>query len=426
MNWHITDLSFENYRSFAREERVSLRPLTVLIGRNSSGKSAIARLPLLLRRAVAPDAQAPLELEFDGHDFGASFLDLVYNRADTRGITFGISASDGQQSVSIRSTVGYWHEYYVQGIRAFQLCANDQLLVDLQWNQQSEPIGEGLVYQNRLGNSAQSQACSCQFAGILPIACTAWDDTAKQQIIQHYQGLRAALSGLIYLGPFRDAPPREMRLPESTLRDVGLRGSHAAQVLASDMLRQGSSVLRRVGDWYRDHLGGWTLDVVREGRSFSIVLHPPWDPTVAVNLRDAGVGLSQVLPVVVQHELDRASGRLGGLDIIEQPELHLHPGAHGDIADLYIEAVERGPMHFLIETHAENFILRIRRRIAEGRLKAESVAIYWVDDDMEARPRVRPIHVDASGNIDFWPKHVFAEDFEEVKAIRAAQQKRAP
>jgi len=153
---------------------------------------------------------------------------------------------------------------------------------------------------------------------------------------------------------------------------------------------------------------------------------------VAVNLRDAGVGLSQVLPVVVQHELDRAAGRTGGLDIVEQPELHLHPGVHGDVADLYIEAALRGSARFLIETHSENFLLRIRRRIAEGRnaegthLRPEDVAIYWVNDDPQARPRVQRIGLDEHGGVDHWPTGVFTEDLDEVRAIRAAQRDPAP
>lgn len=425
MSWHLTHLSFENYRTFQHEEQVALRRLTVLIGRNSSGKSAIARLPLLLRRALSSDAQAPLELEFDGHDFGASFLDLVYNRVPTRGITLGATVSDGERALSVRATVGYWDEYRLQGVRSFQLRERDRPIVGIEWNRLGEPIGEGLVYRNLLSPPGLPQETKVRFAGLLPVEMGVWSADEAQTISRDYASLREAFAGLVYLGPFRDAPPRTIRLPESSVLDVGLHGGHAARALANDMLRQGSNVLKRVGDWYREHLGGWTLDLVREGQSFSVVLHPPSDTSVAVNLRDAGVGLSQVLPVVVQHELDRASGRTGGLDIIEQPELHLHPGAHGDLADLYIEAVGRSSTRFLLETHSENFVLRIRRRIAEGILHPDSVAVYWVNSEASAKPRVRPIGIDSKGNVDFWPKGVFSEDFEEVKAIRMAQRESA-
>lgn len=424
MSFYLTDLLFENYRSFQRQERLAIRPLTVFIGRNSAGKSAITRLPLLLRRSLLPEARAPLEVEFDGHDFGASFLDLVNNRVPTRTITLGLAVSDGTTRIALAAQVGYWDEYNLQGVRAFQLQSGQHALMDLEWNKQGEPIGEGLVYRDLLAPTDSPAEDVVRFAGLIPLNVRARSPGESATIAGVYAAIREAFSDLVYLGPFRDAPARDMRLPESSIRDVGLRGSHAAHALADDMLRHGSSVLRRVGDWYRDHLGGWALDLVREGRSFSVVLHPPSDASVAVNLRDAGVGLSQVLPVVVQHELDRASGRTGGLDIIEQPELHLHPGAHGDLADLYIEAVSRSSTRFLIETHSENFVLRIRRRVAEGTLATKDVAIYWVDDNADAKPRVRPIGIDDKGNVDFWPRGVFAEDFEEVKAIRLAQRER--
>lgn len=428
MSWYITALEFENYRSFQRREYLSLRPLTVLIGRNSSGKSAVARLPLLLRRALQPGARAPLELDFDDHDFGASFVDLVSNRVPTRGLTLGLTASDGHTEVALTVTVGYWSEFNLQGIRAFCLQAGGRKLVDLRWDNEGDPVGDGLDYWDQLApkppDGQLTDLASVQFDGIVPFNAPEREPGGAAQVTAAIAQLREAVSNIIYLGPFRDTPARDMRLPESAVRDVGLRGGNAARALANDMLRHGSSVLRRVGDWYREHLGGWTLDLVREGQSFSVVLHPPYDPTVAVNLRDAGVGLNQVLPVIVQHELDRASGRTGGLDIIEQPELHLHPGAHGDLADLYVEATARGTGRFIIETHSENFVLRIRRRLAEGRLRPEQVAVYWIDDDAAARPRVRSIGINGKGEVDFWPEGVFAEDYEEAKAIRLAQRDR--
>jgi hypothetical protein len=426
--WHLSRLTFENYRTFQRAEEIFLAPLTVLIGRNSSGKSAIARLPLLLRRGTSPDAQAPLELEFDGHDFGASFVDVVYNRVPTRTITLGATVSNGQATVDLSVAVGYWSEFQLQALRGFRIDANGQALVDLEWNGQGDPVGAGLQYCDRTSGGFDLPVGLPRFTGMLvePGPVGLWDNSLTDRIRSAIGSVRDALGSLVYLGPFRDAPGREMRLPEATVRDVGLRGGQAARALASNWLRQGATVLGRVSEFYRDHLGGWELDLERQGQSFSVVLHPPNDPSVAVNLRDAGVGLSQVLPVVVQHELDRAIGRVGGLDIVEQPELHLHPGVHGDLADLYIEAVHRSATRFLIETHSENFILRIRRRIAERSLRPADVAIYWINDDAHASPRVQRIGLDEHGGVDSWPKGVFAEDLDEVRAIRAAQRDPAP
>lgn len=423
--WHLTQLTFENYRTFERAETLDLAPLTVLIGRNSSGKSAIARLPLLLAQGLSKDADAPLALEFDGHDFGASFADLVTNRITTRGLTIGATASDGESRIAMKATVGYWQEFNLQAIRSYGVESGSSNF-EASWNGQGDPRSPGLAYETTNGATRPGQL---YFHGVWPY----WNHHRSADTTQHGAGvedflgremsnLSGALSPLRYLGPFRDAPDREIRIPEASVSEMGPRGSQAARILAHDWLRRGGEVLRRVGDWYKAHLGGWQLDLERDGQRFSVVLRSPSDPSVIVNLRDTGVGLTQVLPLVVQHELDRGLGQSGGLNIVEQPELHLHPGAHGSLADLYVAAVNEGRSRFLIETHSENFILRLRFHIADRKLPPESVAIYWIDDDLHATQRIRRIGLDENGGVDFWPRGVFSEDLAEVKAIHRAQK----
>lgn len=143
------------------------------------------------------------------------------------------------------------------------------------------------------------------------------------------------------------------------------------------------------------------------------------DSSITVNLADVGTGLAQALPLIVQRHLH--SGTDPFLEIVEQPELHLHPTAHGALADLYILAAARGGS-FLVETHSENFTLRVRRRIAERKLglAADQVAIYWIDGEPTT---VKRITIDEAGEVDFWPEGVFSEDFKEVQLIRRARAK---
>jgi hypothetical protein len=237
--------------------------------------------------------------------------------------------------------------------------------------------------------------------------------------------MAALLQTVTYLGPFRDAPQRSYRFPGGLPQNVGRFGATAPDLLAADAKRRGGAVLKAVAAWYHKNLGGWRLDVDMgsSGDTFSLVLRPPKGlPAAAVNLTDVGAGLSQVLPVVTQRLFEQVTGKRGSLEIIEQPELHLHPRAHGSLADLYITAVEVPGTRFLIETHSENFLLRVRRRIAEGTLAAEKVRIYWVDDNHGEGSRITPIEVLSDGEVSTWPPGIFSEDFEELKAIRAAQR----
>ena len=66
---------------------------------------------------------------------------------------------------------------------------------------------------------------------------------------------------------------------------------------------------------------------------------------------------------------------------IEEPELHLHPAAHGNLAELFVESLTDTNKNYFIETHSQNFILRLRALVAEGKINCEDLAIYYVDYD---------------------------------------------
>ena len=79
------------------------------------------------------------------------------------------------------------------------------------------------------------------------------------------------------------------------------------------------------------------------------------------NLTDVGFGVSQVLPVLVQGLLMRT----GGIYLVQQPEIHLHPDAQAGLADFFIYLASYG-VTTVVETHSEYLLLRLRRRLAEG------------------------------------------------------------
>ncbi len=206
--------------------------------------------------------------------------------------------------------------------------------------------------------------------------------------------------------------------PQSNGR-IGYDGRYAATLLE----KHRGDLLKRVQGWYaREELGAWRLEVADVG---------PYEPLFQItmarqnqksSLNEAGLGLSQVFPVVVLKNL--ALHRGARLDIIEEPESHLHPAAHAALADLHLEGLSQPGLQTLIETHSEVFLLRIRRRIAEGNIDPNKVIFYWINDDDPDDVVVEPIHVLANGEVDHWPENVFTEDYEEVLAIQSADQQR--
>lgn len=176
-----------------------------------------------------------------------------------------------------------------------------------------------------------------------------------------------------------------------------------------------------MSDWYVKELGLPGIDVDAAGSGFRLVTRSRhYD---GPNLARVGQGIQQVLPVAtyllglahnyIQHKLL----------IIEEPELHLHPSAHGGLSDMAIAAAAASPsVQLIMETHSENLLLRLRRRVADGTLAPADVNFLWFEQTHQQYSEVIEIEVREDGSVTHWPKGVFAEDLAEVRAIAQATQ----
>jgi hypothetical protein len=128
-----------------------------------------------------------------------------------------------------------------------------------------------------------------------------------------------------------------------------------------------------------------------------------------VTHRDVGIGISQVLPVLVA-----AYGSEGKLIAMEQPEIHLHPALQAELGDVFIEAAlgERRNT-FILETHSEHLILRLMRRIREGKISPDDIGVVFVEP-LAHGSRFVELRIDEEGDfIDEWPGGFFEESFNE-------------
>ena len=159
-------------------------------------------------------------------------------------------------------------------------------------------------------------------------------------------------------------------------------------------------------------LDGSDLEALRE-----LVLIDQRTNTVVTH-RDVGIGISQVLPVLVM-----AYGSQGKLIAMEQPEVHLHPALQAELGDVFIEAAlgERQNT-FILETHSEHLILRLMRRMRETYLHKDTglpsiapadVSVLYVEPD-GPRSIVREMPLNELGElVKSWPGGFFEEGLRE-------------
>ena len=413
----LVRMGLTDYRCFTGPIDVELRPVTVVLGRNNSGKSALVRAPLVLSTGIDTDSPTPLDLDRLDEDIIDSFTDLVHGHRPhgSIGVEFGLE-SDRGVPLGVEVGIRNISEFRTQVVESFVASRAGVRGPFLEW----EPgeTADGPQHYSVTGPGGQSLVgVQVPFQGLLPFA----DPDGTFLVGESYETFRRAFGQVRYLGPFRDRPSRFYRVPARMKAAVGASGEHTAGILASDSTRGKGELLKEINAGLGDSLPGWTVDVVERGGMVSVVLRSRDDDALAVNLVDTGTGVAQALPIFVQRALDRTRPPEGSvLEIVEQPELHLHPYAHAALADLYLAAARDTGVRFLIETHSETLLLRLRVRIAEGRADPGDVAIYFVES-ADGVSSIRRITIDPGGNLDYWPEGVFAEDYREAKALAHAQ-----
>ncbi|HDH05193.1 MAG TPA: DUF3696 domain-containing protein [Nitrospirae bacterium] len=140
---------------------------------------------------------------------------------------------------------------------------------------------------------------------------------------------------------------------------------------------------------------------------------------VEVLPQDVGIGISQVLPVIVVTLHSNS-----GIVAIEQPELHIHPAFQVALGDLFISQVREQDVCFLLETHSEHLLLRMLRRIRETQenelpvdapsLSPDKLSIHYIEQT-EKGMSITPLQVDETGEfVNKWPRGFFEERDEEL------------
>lgn len=156
------------------------------------------------------------------------------------------------------------------------------------------------------------------------------------------------------------------------------------------------------------HQFGWCYQL-RRNSAGAVVLQDTRNQ-IDIDPGRAGYGLSHVLPVLAELALGSDE-----IVMIEQPELHLHPGFQAELAEVMIGALGPQLQQVVVETHSEVLMLRLQRRIREGLLDYRQVCVIYVEQNLQGDTLYRRLRLDSQGRfLDEWPQGFFTEQFEET------------
>ena len=230
-----------------------------------------------------------------------------------------------------------------------------------------------------------------------------------RQIIKDMKPL-TILVGNNNTGKTRLLRSMESLMPESTYISLNERIARAGNPHYQPLLNP--TILHQVSGFYQGCFG-YAVEV-QEGEVFFID-----QEGTKHHYREVSQTLTYLLPVITS-----CITQPDNLTLLNQPELMLNEGKTGDLAEfMALSNRQLQPnKKLIVETHSQNFLLRLRALIAEGKVSVNELAIYYFEVENGQRD-IQEIKVDEKGNVEYWPKGFFSRAINEAIRIKTAQQK---
>ncbi len=445
------ELILTDVRCFQGEQRGSLRPITLLVGENSTGKTTLLGCYHVLHRVLSRPQDGGLP-DFNEPPFAmGSFRDVVRsqrgpdNRLEEFRLGLGVdTASDsGMPSHTLLATFREAGSEPVISSFRFEFGPDSFLelrptpegtsvLAPSHMVETTFPLVDVTFTLHFLTTLAADVARkprelpdAPQLAEILGTLLVRQrpPDVQKLRPVAEYLDSLSPRPGalrfgfpqfgeLIPIAPLRSKPQRtydpvrEARSPEGGHVPMTMMRLSRADRGRWRPLHEDLAAFGRESGLFSD------IKVKSHGRQMS----DPFQLQVKVrsgphaNLMDVGYGVSQSLPILVDvmaapesdsgsRERRRTAGRSF---LLQQPEVHLHARGQAQLANLFVEAYRKNGSRFLIETHSDYIVDRVRISVRKRLLKPEDVSVLYFEPNGNA-VTIHNMTLDEDGNLQGAP-----------------------
>lgn len=447
----ITQLSFNNFKSWQRIEKMRFTPITGLFGTNSSGKTSVLQLLLMIKQTVESTDRLQV-LDFGDDKSPAnlgSFLETAFAHDTTASLEWALKWKMSAPLV-VKKPEDKKHDLFSGDEIGFNVAIADNEKKRLVVNQMAYSFsGRNFRMQRKqVGKGKNDYELSVEPSGDFdflrtrgrpydlpaPVKCYGFPNEVNARF--QNAGFLADLqleferlfTGTKYLGPLREYPKRQYAWSGGEPVDMGPRGERVVEALlaareANTMVSRGykkrrESLEQRVATWLKDLnlVESFHVEpIAKEGGNIYRVKvrKSPNSPDVLIT--DVGFGVSQILPAIVLCYYAPE----GSIIILEQPEIHLHPAVQAGLADVFIDAVKTRNIQIVFESHSEHLLKRLQRRIAEQTITPDTTALYFCEAE-NGGSKLTPLDVNLYGEILNWPKGFFGDQFGEMAATTKA------
>jgi predicted ATPase len=416
-------LSVEGYKSIASKKDILFPGLTILAGSNSSGKSSFMQPFLILKQTVENHYDTG-SLLLDGENIKLTDASQIFSRIPgKKKKSFSIYISEAEMNCEI----------------VYKYKRNIGIVADSVYLEDKEKYQSGLTLRIGMKSDEISrQVPDDQFKSFRDFIGSQGFDS-KWRTVLNKCFIHAELNSANARRPLpiNVAIHPAGKLEETVTKLIhvpGLRGNpeRTYKIAAAEDVYPGSFekyIASIITEWNRlkihakkfselkkqlQALGlttGIDTSKVNDTRVEIRVSRNKTEDSDYINIADVGFGVSQTLPVLVA----LLCARKGQLVYIEQPELHLHPGAQFKLARIIAESVNRG-VKVVIETHSSMLLRGIQIEVVKQRLEFDKVSLNWfTQNPLNGETEISTANLDKYGAFGDWP-----EDFDDV-TLKAEQ-----
>ena len=414
-------ITVEGYKSIFEQQEVEIRPLTLLSGANSAGKSSMFQ-PLLLLKQTLEENYDPGALLLNGNNvkFTAADQMLWKQSGSAKPNSFSIGIKYDSDELMMR-----FQKQQNKGFDVSEMVyhseenPNLRLTPEMTSQQIKDVIPEKMreITSNLFSSNKDVKWVVARDRCFLGIGLKIESDMDKERVfslgeifsLSPLSRARKNIRELIHLPGLRGNPERTYPVTAVGSAFPGTFENYTASVIAGWSEQDEGKLEELCEDLRRLNLTSKvTAKRVNDAQVELQVGRLPELPKGRkkpdmVNIADVGFGMSQTLPVIVALH----AARPGQIVYIEQPELHLHPRAQVAMARVLSLAAKRG-VRVVCETHSSLILMGVQTLIAEGDLSSELVKLHWFERK-NGSTQVTAADLDSAGRFGDWPV-----DFDDV------------